>query len=62
MKSVKKIRKPYWVKRYIGECPPCGKDMSYSERIYDAPKPVDLGDRQVHLSGQECYCGCMDRE
>jgi len=61
MTAVKKIRKPYWVKRYIGECPPCGRDMGYSERIYGVPKPADLGDRQVHLSDQACYCGCVDR-
>lgn len=48
---------PYWYRKYIGECPVCGKDKSYRERIY-GEKPLDIKDRYVHLSDQETYDHC----
>lgn len=57
-KTIKKVR-TYWVRYYWGECPVCGRDKSYRERVYDEPKPEDDFRRNVQLPDSETYCGCM---
>lgn len=51
------IKKSYWYKYYYGECPLCGRDYSYKERMY-TKKPKDKKDRVVYLSDTFSYCGC----
>jgi hypothetical protein len=53
-------RAAHWYRQYVGECPVCGKDKSYRQRV-DGPKPTDKRSRYVQLSQQECYDGCLDR-
>jgi hypothetical protein len=50
--------KKYWYKIYIGECPVCGCDKSYRERVY-GPKPKKREDRYVWLSDYETYDHCI---
>lgn len=48
-------KQKYWYKYFIGECPFCGNDRSYKERIY-SEKPKDREDRIERLSYQETFC------
>ncbi len=48
----------HWYRLYIGECPVCGRDQSYRERVY-GERPEDLKDRIIHLSDSETYDYCM---
>lgn len=48
-------RQAYWYRFWLGECPLCGKDQSYKERVY-GPKPEDDNERYKY-SG-DCWCGC----
>jgi hypothetical protein len=50
----------YWYRQYVGECPVCGKDASFKERIY-GEKPTNLDEVYVQLPDKETYCGCLDR-
>ena len=50
----------YWYKYYIGECPVCGSNHSYKERIY-GEKPLDKKDRYIFLSNSDTYDGCLER-
>lgn len=47
----------YWYKKYIGECPICGRDKSYKERMY-SEKPIVPQDRVTYLSLIETYDNC----
>ena len=49
--------KEYWYKRYVGECPLCGRDASYVERVY-GKKPTNKKKVYIQMSYQETYCGC----
>lgn len=49
----------YWYRYYIGECPLCGKDKSYKERVY-GPKPKDRSKRYINLLDTETYDHCME--
>ena len=53
----RKIRK-HWYRMYVGECPVCGRDKSYRERVY-GQKPRRAANRYVYLSDQSTYCGCL---
>jgi rRNA maturation protein Nop10 len=58
----KKQRKPapkHWYRMHVGECPVCGRDASYRERV-EGPPPVKHEDRYHALSHQETYCHCME--
>lgn len=57
MPSKKAVVKKYWYRFYYGECPVCGKDMSYRERVYGA-KPKAASRRIVYLSNEETYDHC----
>lgn len=59
--------RPHWYYKYIGECPVCGRDMSYRERRYGT-KP-DVSDVEYwhelnkilfeYIPYAETYCGCL---
>lgn len=49
----------YWYRIYVGECPVCGKDKGYRERVY-GDRPSDPKDRYVYLSNSETYDHCED--
>ncbi len=51
-------KKGYWIKFHIGECPICGNNASYKERMYDVSKPPKQEDRYVGMSYEECYDQC----
>lgn len=51
-------QKPHWYRMFVGECPVCGRDGSYRERVY-GPKP-EHDARYVDLSLHEGYCGCLE--
>ena len=56
----RKTSKPHWYLSWIGECPVCGRDMSYKERMYGKrpdPKKTHLVE---YLTPTEAYCGCME--
>ena len=57
MKRRKPIRK-HWYIQYLGECPACGRDKSWRERVYGR-KPKDERRRCVQLSQKECYDHCI---
>jgi hypothetical protein len=48
----------YWYKMYVGECPVCGRNTSYRERVY-GEKPKDPKDKYIQLSPSYCYDGCL---
>ncbi len=54
----KPLRRPYWYRMHYGECPVCGKDRSYRERVY-GEKPKDARKRIVYLPQTETYDHCM---
>lgn len=51
----------YWYRIYIGECPVCGKNKGYRERVY-GPKPAKPKDRYVHIPDTQTYDHCLERE
>lgn len=58
MTTKRKPHKPHWYRMYIGECPVCGTDQSYRERVYGA-RPEKREDRTVYLSQTNTYDYCM---
>lgn len=50
--------KKHWYKIYDGECPVCGRDQSYRERMYTT-RPKNRKNRMVYISYNASYCGCM---
>ena len=50
--------RPHWYRLYIGECPVCGRDKSYRERVY-GPRPENYWDRVTWIPDRETYDGCM---
>lgn len=48
----------YWYKFHIGECPVCGRNCSYKERVY-GKKPKKYTLRYISLSYEETYDGCI---
>ena len=53
----RKTSKSHWYRMYLGECPVCGRDKSYRERVYGA-KPVRRIKRTVYLSDYVTYDHC----
>ena len=51
------MKKKYWYRIYVGECPICGRDKSYRERVY-GEKPKDTKNRYVWLKEQDTYDNC----
>jgi len=58
MRSLRPQSKPHWYRRYIGECPVCGHDKSYKERVY-GPPPVNPTDRRVYIPDSQTYDHCL---
>jgi hypothetical protein len=56
--SLYKPMPKHWYRMYIGECPCCGRDKSYRERVYGEP-PADPRDRYVHLPDTQTFDGCI---
>ena len=54
----KKIRKKYWYKQYMGECPVCGRNMGWREKV-NGDKPTDLTKVYIQLSPEDCYDHCI---
>ena len=54
----RKAKRPHWYLRHFGECPVCGKDKSYRERIY-GKRPKDWRKRIVHLPDTATYDHCI---
>lgn len=54
----RKRRRPHWYRIYIGECPVCGRDKSYRERVYGR-RPKDRRRRVAYLPDTSTYDGCM---
>lgn len=57
---MKKASKPHWYMIYVGECPVCGRDQGYRERVY-GKKPKDQRKCYKQLSTSETYDHCMER-
>jgi hypothetical protein len=55
---MKKKVKPHWYRQYVGECPVCGSNKSYRERVYGR-KPKDPKKVYIWLSDQETYDWCV---
>jgi hypothetical protein len=51
----------HWYRQYIGECPVCGRDSSFKERVY-GDKPKDMKEVYKQLPDTQTYCGCLDHE
>lgn len=51
--------KKYWYRFYWGECPVCGRDKSYKERVY-GKKPKNHDKRHIQLSEFETYDHCVE--
>jgi hypothetical protein len=56
--STNRNSKPHWYRQYLGECPVCGSDKSYKERVY-GQKPASPSQRYVQLSQQETFDWCV---
>lgn len=53
-----KEEKPkFWYRIYVGECPVCGRDKGFRERVY-GEKPANPVERYVHLSDTQTYDHC----
>lgn len=57
-KVKRKRPRRHWYKFHIGECPVCGSDKSYKERVY-GPKPKDSRKRYVHIPNTSTYDYCL---
>jgi hypothetical protein len=51
-------KQKYWYRIYIGECPVCGADKSYRERVY-CKKPKDRNLIYIKLADSETYDYCQ---
>ncbi len=51
------IRQQYWYRRFIGECPVCGSNKSYRERVYGT-RPESINDRTIYLPDTFTYDYC----
>ena len=58
IKMKQKKRKKYWYRQYMGECPMCGRNQGWKERVY-GEKPKDFTKIYIQLSESECYDHCM---
>ncbi len=54
----RKLIRQHWYRIYRGECPVCGADKSFRERVYGR-KPRPLASRHIYLSDRETYDHCL---
>jgi hypothetical protein len=52
--------KRHWYRRYIGECPVCGRNAGYRERVYGRPPRRNSPARVVRIPSAETYDQCME--
>jgi hypothetical protein len=57
--GVRALKHSYWYCTWVGECPVCGRDMGYKERVYGERPRKEL-ERYKFIPPIECYDGCMD--
>ena len=57
MPTARKPLPPHWYKIYVGECPVCGRNKSYRERMF-TPRPEGIEDRYEYLQETETYDYC----
>lgn len=57
-KIKRKPHKQHWYRIHLGECPVCGSDQGYRERVY-GPPPKNREDRYVYLPDTQTYDYCM---
>jgi hypothetical protein len=50
-------QKRHWYRRYVGECPVCGRDKGFRERVYGR-RPKRPRNRIVYLPDTETYDYC----
>lgn len=53
-------KQKHWYRQYIGECPICGHDASYKERVY-GEKPSDDSEIYIMIPDNQTYDSCMER-
>ena len=51
MSATKAVRRKHWYRWWLGECPVCGRDFTYRERVYGR-KPKDNRKVYRHQSPQ----------
>ncbi len=56
----RKRQAPHWYRMHVGECPICGRERGYRERVQGTP-PRDRRQRYRQMPDQETYCGCLER-
>ena len=56
--TARKVTRPHWYLRHVGECPVYGKDKSYRERMY-GKRPKNWRKRVKHLPDTATYDHCM---
>lgn len=52
------MKKRYWYRQYVGECPGCGRNAGWKERVY-GKKPKDFRKVYIQLTDAQCYDYCM---
>ena len=55
--STDTAKHPHWYRRFVGECPVCGRDAGYRERVY-GKKPTDPRKIWRHLPAEQTYDHC----
>ena len=50
--------KQHWYRQYVGECPVCGRNAGWKERVY-GEKPEDTTEIYIQLKDTETYDHCM---
>ncbi len=56
--SKRKPLPPHWYRWNFGECPVCGSDDSYRERVY-GELPEKIEDRYEYIDPGVSYDGCL---
>jgi hypothetical protein len=59
MRTRKRRPRKHWYRLYFGECPVCGRDKSYRERVY-GKRPRRRKDRIIYLNQTTTYDGCLE--
>jgi hypothetical protein len=50
--------KKHWYRMHVGECPVCGRDKSFRERVY-GKKPKSHRKRYIYLPDTYTYDHCL---
>lgn len=54
-------KESYYYRQYIGECPVCGRDAGYKEKV-KGEKPKDESLIYIQLPQNQTYCHCLESE